>query len=54
MALINDEKYYSLDNYERLEILCEKNKNLQIKNVKIKNPNNPAILKNAKLISYTV
>ena len=54
MALINDDKYYSFDNYSDLENLCEKVEGLQIADVKIKNPNNPAQLKSAKLITYTV
>lgn len=54
MALINNEKYYSFDNYLILEDLCNSIDNLKITNVKIKNPNNPAILKDAKLITFTV
>lgn len=54
MALINNEKFYSFDNYTELEELCDKIPNLNIKNVKIKNPNNPAQLKEAKLITFTV
>ena len=54
MALINDDKYYSFDNYYDLENLCASVEELQITDVKIKNPNNPAQLKSAKLITYTV
>lgn len=54
MALINDDKYYSFDNYSDLENLCESVEGLQIADVKIKNPNNPAQLKSAKLITHTV
>lgn len=54
MALINDDKYYSFDNYSDLENLCANVEGLQIADVKIKNPNNPAQLKSAKLITYTV
>lgn len=54
MALINDDKYYSFDNYYDLENLCASVVELQITDVKIKNPNNPAQLKSAKLITYTV
>lgn len=54
MALINDDKYYSFDNYSDLENLCASVEELQITDVKIKNPNNPAQLKSAKLITYTV
>lgn len=54
MALINEEKYYSFNNYNELEKLCENIQDLHIENVKIKNPNNPAQLKSAKLITFTV
>lgn len=54
MALINNDKYYTFDNYLILEGLCGKIEGLKIADVKIKNPNNPAQLKNAKLITYTV
>lgn len=54
MALINDEKYYSFNNYNKIEELCEYIPSLHIENVKIKNPNNPAQLKSAKLITFTV
>lgn len=54
MAVINDDKYYSFDNYSLLENLSENVESLDIKDVKIKNPNNPAQLKNAKLITFTI
>lgn len=54
MTIINDEKYYSFDNYDKLEKLCEKINNLKITHVEIKNPNNPAQLKSAKLITFVV
>lgn len=54
MALINDDKYYSFDNYKTLENLCGNITGFKITDVKIKNPNNPAQLKSAKLITYTV
>ncbi len=54
MAIINNEKYYSFDNYNKLEEVCKTNTTLDITNVKIKNPNNPAQLKSAKLITFTV
>lgn len=53
MSIINNDKYYSFDNYKELEELCIIKSELSIKNVKIKNPNNPAQLKNAKLITFT-
>lgn len=54
MAVINEEKYYSFDNYKELEKQCKIKHDLEIANVKIKNPNNPAQLKNAKLITFTI
>ena len=54
MALINNEKYYSFDNYPTLEEMCENVIGLKIADIKIKNPNNPAQLKEAKLITYTI
>ena len=53
MAIINFDKYYSLDNYSLMEELCLKTENLNIEDVEIKEPNNPAQLKNAKLITYS-
>lgn len=54
MCVINDEKFDSFENKQDLIDLCDNNPNLSITNVKIKNPDNPAQLKNAKLISYTI
>ncbi|MDD4376289.1 MAG: NgoPII family restriction endonuclease, partial [Clostridia bacterium] len=50
MALINKEKYDILDNTEELEDLLGQVEGLNIEDVEIKNPNNPAQLKKAKLI----
>ncbi len=54
MAIINLEKYCSFSNVNELEELASKNSNLNIKDVKIKNPNNPAQLKDAKLITFII
>lgn len=54
MAVINNEKYASFDNRGELEFLSKTHDTLKITNVKIKNPNNPAQLKDAKLITFTV
>ena len=54
MALINDDKYNSFFNREELENLEKENKYLAIRNVKIKNPNNPAQLRSAKLITFKI
>lgn len=54
MALINDDKYNSFFNREELENLEKENKYLEIRNVEIKNPNNPAQLRSAKLITFKI
>ena len=54
MAIINNEKYYSFDNYSKLEEMCDNIAGLKVSDIKIKNPNNPAQLKDAKLITYTI
>ncbi len=54
MSIINNDKYYSFDNYDDLEKISRIISDFKITNVKIKNPNNPAQLKEAKLITYTV
>lgn len=50
MCLINEEKWLSLDN--RDDLLNITSQNLEITDVEIKDPNNPAKLKKAKLITY--
>lgn len=52
MALINTDKYISLQYTDELESLSKRNTNLEIKDVEIKDPNNPAKLKKAKLITF--
>jgi len=52
MALINNEKYYQLESIDNLENLIGKIDGFCISDVKIKNPNNPAKLNDAKLISF--
>lgn len=54
MAIINHDKYYSFDNHGILESMVGKVEGLNINNVRIKNPNNPAQLKDAKLITFVV
>lgn len=55
MVLINDEKYASFDKSDRdeLERLSQKNV-LSVSDVKIKDPNNAAKLKDAKLITFSM
>lgn len=52
MAIINEEKWNSFPNTKTLIDL--QNDHLKITDVKIKDPNNPAKLKNAKLITYFI
>lgn len=51
MAIINEVKWNSLENRNILSAMTHPN--LSITDVQIHNPNNPAQLKNAKLICYT-
>lgn len=53
MTLINQEKYDTLEYTNDLESLVGKNESLVITDVEIKTPDNPAILKKAKLITFT-
>lgn len=52
VAIINECKYQTFENRAELEQLAKEDTNLKIADVKIKNPNNPAELKNAKVITY--
>lgn len=54
VAIINEEKANSFSNFRLLEDLVESTPNLSITDINIKNPNNPAQLKRAKLIKYFV
>lgn len=53
MCIINYEKWNSLDNAHELVDLSLKIENLEIKDVEIKNPDNPAKFVNAKLIKFS-
>ena len=50
MCVINDEKWESFPNRSEVETLVVEG--FEIKDVRIKNPDNPAQLRNAKLITY--
>ncbi|WP_404593021.1 hypothetical protein [Neisseria gonorrhoeae] len=50
MAIINEDKWNSFNNTDKL--LAIQDSKLAISDIKIKNPNNPARLRNAKLITY--
>lgn len=54
MAIINEEKYSSFDNISKLEALEKEHTNLKITDIKIKNPDNPAKLKKAKLVTIVL
>lgn len=54
MCIINTTKWSTFDNTEELIALSEKCDNLTVSDVRIKNPDNPAQLIDAKLISFSV
>ena len=54
MCLINDDKFNSFENTTDIYDVANKNRNLSISDVRIKDPNNPARLKEAKLITFFV
>lgn len=53
MCVINDEKWNSFDNTSDLINLANVTGNLVVADIKVKNPNNPAHLNNAKLITFS-
>ncbi|MDE7139975.1 MAG: NgoPII family restriction endonuclease [Treponemataceae bacterium] len=54
MCIINNDKFNSFENAPNLYDFADKHKNLSISDVRIKDPNNPARLKEAKLITFFV
>ncbi len=52
MCIIDEEKYYSFQNYRIIEELCGKITGFTICDVKVKNPDNPVQLRRAKLITF--
>ncbi len=54
MCLINETKWNQLPDVNRIVRLAQKNQNLKISSVKIKDPDNPARLNPAKLIQYSI
>ncbi|MDD2376030.1 MAG: NgoPII family restriction endonuclease [Clostridia bacterium] len=54
MCIINNEKYNSFENTKEFEEGISKINGCKIVDVKIKNPNNPAKLRDAKLITYII
>lgn len=53
MAVINEEKLASLDNFAELEQLAQTTPTLKITDEEIKDPNNPCKLRKVKLITFT-
>lgn len=54
VAVMSEEKAASLQNFSKLEELQRENENFCISDGKVKDPNNPAVLLNVKLITYSV
>lgn len=54
MAIINETKWQTLTNTQDLIAVIERTPNATISDIQIKNPNNPAQLNNAKLITFAV
>ncbi|MDD6928349.1 MAG: NgoPII family restriction endonuclease [Porphyromonas sp.] len=54
LAVVEENKYLSFDNRYKLESLSKSLKGLSIKDAKVREPNNPALLKNVKLITYSI
>ena len=47
-------KVKEFDNFSQIEALTEEYEGLKITDQQIKDPNNPAILRDVKLITYTI
>ena len=54
MCLINESKWNRLTGTERVIDLSRKNSRLEVVDVKIKDPDNPARLNRAKMIKFSV
>lgn len=54
MCIINETKWSTFENKNQLLSLVGKIKDLEITDTKVKNPDNPAQLKNAKLIQFAL
>lgn len=54
MCVIREKKYNSFENTKLLEECIGKIEGFNISDVKIKNPNNPALLEEAKLITFQI
>jgi hypothetical protein len=54
MCIINQDKWDRFENTQELIDLSKINSSLNIFSIRIKNPDNPAQLKNAKLITFYI
>ena len=54
MCIINNAKWVTFDNTSELVALSRENSDLSISDIKIKNPDNPAQLVDAKLIAFSI
>lgn len=54
MCIINDDKWNSFDNTQELLDISAITENLSVSSIRIKNPDNPAQLTNAKLITFYI
>jgi hypothetical protein len=54
MAVINNEKYNTLEYTKELEELVKQERGLRMEDVEIRNPDNPAQLRGAKLIIFSI
>lgn len=54
MCIINDTKWTTLDNSDELTALASRCESLCIQNVRVKDPDNPAQLQGAKLITFGI
>ncbi len=54
MCIVSDAKWDSLDNKDELVKLSKEHECLNVSDVKVKDPDNPARLKSAKLITYYI
>ena len=52
MAIINTDKWQSFANRDQLQMVIAQTPNANLRDVYIKNPNNPAQLRTAKLIEF--
>lgn len=54
MCIINQAKYDTFENTAQIEDCIGKIENFDIKDIQIKNPNNPACLEKAKLVTFCI